>query len=218
MATSVIIRGSWGDQIAAQVIYTTMFDDTGTPNIVEIEGVVTSGAGRVLDATAAEWDTDNLAGDSWNSNNVAVGPFTIDAPLFMTLGPPAPNTDLESSCVTHLHVNLPNQALDFKVNFRETPGFVTDDPDTCFVEEGATYPTVQLGFTFGWIDSDFNAPHGRDRDAGVDARFAGVFLINNGAAFGVRTFQIDLEDDPPTPSEGGNRKRRYYRRKRRFYQ
>jgi len=84
-------------------------------------------------------------------------------------------------------------AWDKGFNFRTTSGFVTDGANTTYVLEGDAYPTVRNGVTFGWTYStcitDLGGG-GRDRDAGIDARLAGMnFIANRDERC---TFKVDL--------------------------
>ncbi len=77
-------------------------------------------------------------------------------------------------------------------DFRATSGFVTDPPNTTYVLDTDLYPTTRNSTTFGWING--NDPGtlgggGRDRDAGVDPRIAGMNFVGN--QIGTGTFRVD---------------------------
>lgn len=90
-------------------------------------------------------------------------------------------------------------ALPQGVNFRETSGFVTDGADehpsvatAGNVVSSDTYPTTSAqGNDVGWEGVDGSSDHGtRDRNSGVDARFAGMHFM--GSSAGNDDFRIDL--------------------------
>src|SRR5271165_6623305 len=71
-------------------------------------------------------------------------------------------------------------------DFRSTQNFVTDPPGSTYVLNTTLYPTTVSGVTFGWL----KAPSGgRDRNAGLDPRLAGINFSNNGSP---ATFYVDL--------------------------
>ena len=74
------------------------------------------------------------------------------------------------------------------INFRATSGFVTDGAnETYCLGDSDAYPITRGGVTFGW-DGSYDL--GRDRDAAIDRRLAGVNQKNNN---GVKaTFRLDL--------------------------
>lgn len=80
------------------------------------------------------------------------------------------------------------------IALRETAGFVTDGAsDTYYIADsgGITrdqYPTVRGGITFGDDDGHFTGLHGRDRNAGIDVRLAGM-AFPSGASM---HFRIDV--------------------------
>lgn len=79
------------------------------------------------------------------------------------------------------------------INFRSTSGFVTDDAGQtyCITDAGGLgelYPINRGGLTFGWLSSG-PYPEGRNRDSGIDPRFAGIHFVG---APTQRTFQLDL--------------------------
>ena len=83
---------------------------------------------------------------------------------------------------------LGNAAGPWCFNFRATSGFVTDGPN-CSPQLGEAYPTIYSnGGTAGW-DSSF-AANMRDRNAGLDARLAGIAFSANVDA--TKIFTIDL--------------------------
>jgi len=85
-------------------------------------------------------------------------------------------------------------SYDIGFNFRASDTYVTDPANTTY-SIGEAYPTTRamvtsgLSVTFGW-DVDWTSG-GRDRDSGIDARLAGMIVVNS-AATSERTFQIDL--------------------------
>ena len=85
-------------------------------------------------------------------------------------------------------------SYDIGFNFRASDTYVTDPANTTY-SIGEAYPTTRsmvtsgLSVTFGW-DVDWTSG-GRDRDNGIDARLAGMVVVNS-AAVSERTFQIDL--------------------------
>ncbi len=77
--------------------------------------------------------------------------------------------------------------MSYGFNFRATSGFVTDNAGETY-SLGVTYPETRNGITFGW-DTDITG-QARDRNSGVDRRFAG---LNQQANSGVTVvFRIDL--------------------------
>ena len=71
-------------------------------------------------------------------------------------------------------------------DFRNTTGFVTDPSGATYVLPTTAYPTTVNGVTFGWTK---NSAQGRDRNATLDPRLAGVNFANNGSP---ATFYVDL--------------------------
>src|SRR5271157_6482568 len=72
-------------------------------------------------------------------------------------------------------------------DFRHTAGFVTDPPGDTYVLSTTAYPTKGGGTTYGWAKTSL--VQGRDRNAGLDPRLAGINFVNNGAP---ATFNVDL--------------------------
>lgn len=69
---------------------------------------------------------------------------------------------------------------DIGLNLRGTSPYVTDPANTTyFIPSGDVYPVTRGGFTFGTTAQGSNAQD-RDRNAGIDARLAGVSY--NGSA------------------------------------
>jgi len=64
---------------------------------------------------------------------------------------------------------------DIGINFRNSAGFVTDGTNETYCLSTDSYPTSRGGGTFGW---DTGAEDDRDRDSGVDRRFAGINFSN----------------------------------------
>ena len=72
-------------------------------------------------------------------------------------------------------------------DFRNTATFVTDPSGDTYVLSTTLYPTNSNGVTYGWVKT---APvQGRDRNAKLDPRLAGINFVNNGAP---GTFYVDL--------------------------
>jgi hypothetical protein len=72
-------------------------------------------------------------------------------------------------------------------DFRNTANFVTDPPGATYVLPSTAYPTTFNGITYGWVKT---APvQGRDRNASLDPRLAGINLVTNGSP---GTFYVDL--------------------------
>lgn len=84
--------------------------------------------------------------------------------------------------------------IDYQFNFRQTSGYVTDVAGQTYVL-GEAYPTTRDDITFGWDVNIGNSPWDglRDRNAGVDPRFAGVNQrsTNDGDQI---TFRADLKE------------------------
>ncbi len=79
------------------------------------------------------------------------------------------------------------QAFQQGFDFRNTSTFVTDPSGDTYVLPTTTYPTKFNGVTYGWVKT---APvRGRDRNAKLDPRLAGINFVNNGAP---GTFYVDL--------------------------
>lgn len=75
--------------------------------------------------------------------------------------------------------------MDKGFNFRATSGFVTDVAPSTYVLATDVYPTTRNGVTFGWS----NTISSRDRNAGIDARLAGICRADLGS---IETFRVDL--------------------------
>ena len=72
-------------------------------------------------------------------------------------------------------------------DFRNTANFVTDPSGDTYVLPSTTYPTKGSGVTYGWTNKLL--VQGRDRNAKLDPRLAGVNLITNGSP---ATFYVDV--------------------------
>src|SRR5271165_3690909 len=72
-------------------------------------------------------------------------------------------------------------------DFRNTASFVTDPPGDTYVLSTTTYPTTVNGVTFGWVKT--SPVQGRDRNAKLDPRLAGINFVSNGSP---ATFYVDL--------------------------
>src|SRR5271165_6677610 len=72
-------------------------------------------------------------------------------------------------------------------DFRSTAGYVTDPSGNSHVLATTAYPTKSNGVTFGWAKT--SPVTGRDRNASLDPRLAGVNFANNGSP---ATFYVDL--------------------------
>jgi len=72
-------------------------------------------------------------------------------------------------------------------DFRNTQSLVTDPPGSTFVLATTAYRTTVGGITFGWANTYF--VQGRDRNAKLDPRLAGINLVANGSP---ATFYVDL--------------------------
>lgn len=97
------------------------------------------------------------------------------------------------------------------INFRDSGGFVTDGANETYCTDADTFPTTRGGADFGWGSALSDG--GRDRDSGVDRRFAGMnYTANTSQA----TFTLTL---PSAGSytvcvalgdEGGDHVNQYY--------
>ena len=72
-------------------------------------------------------------------------------------------------------------------DFRNTSLFVTDPPGDTYVGPNTKYPTTVNGVTFGWVNTSLVG--GRDRNAKLDPRLAGINYAYNGSP---ATFYVDL--------------------------
>ncbi len=72
-------------------------------------------------------------------------------------------------------------------DFRNTQSFVSDPAGSTYVLATTAYPTHGNGITYGWVNTSL--VQGRDRNATLDPRLAGVNLITNGSP---ATFYVDL--------------------------
>ena len=72
-------------------------------------------------------------------------------------------------------------------DFRNSAGFVSDPSGDTYVLPTMAYPTSSNGVTFGWVNTLL--VQGRDRNAQLDPRLAGVNFAANGAP---ATFYVDL--------------------------
>src|SRR5208283_506460 len=72
-------------------------------------------------------------------------------------------------------------------DFRNTKGFVADPSGDTYVLPSTLYPTSFNGTTYGWVKT---APvQGRDRNASLDPRLAGINFVTNGSP---GTFYVDV--------------------------
>jgi hypothetical protein len=69
-------------------------------------------------------------------------------------------------------------------DFRDQLGFVTDPTDGTGALALESYPVTRNGVTFGW---DFGSISTADRNAGIDARLAGINYST-----GIANFRVDL--------------------------
>jgi len=72
-------------------------------------------------------------------------------------------------------------------DFRNTAGFVSDPPGDTYVLSTTAYPTSFNGTNFGW--ANVSRVQGRDRNALLDPRLAGINFAADGAP---ATFYVDL--------------------------
>ena len=72
-------------------------------------------------------------------------------------------------------------------DFRNTADFVTDPPGDTYVLATTAYPTQGNGVTYGWVKTSL--VQGRDRNAKLDPRLAGINFATNGSP---ATFYVDL--------------------------
>src|SRR5271165_2886814 len=72
-------------------------------------------------------------------------------------------------------------------DFRNTKGFVTDPSGDTYVLPSTLYPTSFNGTTYGWVKT--TPVQGRDRNASLDPRLAGINFVTNGSP---GTFYVDL--------------------------
>ena len=72
-------------------------------------------------------------------------------------------------------------------DFRNSQNFVTDPAGDTYVLPSTVYPTTFNGTTFGWVKTSL--VQGRDRNASLDPRLAGMNFVNNGSP---ATFNVDL--------------------------
>ncbi len=72
-------------------------------------------------------------------------------------------------------------------DFRNTSTFVTDPSGDAYVLSTTAYPTKGNGVTYGWLKTSLVT--GRDRNAALDPRLAGINYVDNGAP---ATFYVDL--------------------------
>ena len=72
-------------------------------------------------------------------------------------------------------------------DFRNTPTFVTDPSGDTYVLSTTAYPTKGNGVTYGWLKTSLVT--GRDRNAALDPRLAGINFVDNGSP---ATFYVDL--------------------------
>src|SRR5271166_3852144 len=72
-------------------------------------------------------------------------------------------------------------------DFRNTAAYVTDPPGDTDVLATTAYPTKGNGVTYGWVKTSL--VQGRDRNAKLDPRLAGINFVTNGSP---ATFYVDL--------------------------
>jgi hypothetical protein len=72
-------------------------------------------------------------------------------------------------------------------DFRNTATFVTDPPGATYVLPSTSYPSTFNGVKFGWVKTSL--VQGRDRNALLDPRLAGINFASNGSP---ATFYVDL--------------------------
>ena len=94
-----------------------------------------------------------------------------------------------ASSKTHCHADgdCRRGAASFGFDFRNTSSFVTDPPGDTYVLATTAYPTKGNGLTYGWVNTSL--VQGRDRNAKLDPRLAGINFANNGSP---ATFYVDL--------------------------
>src|SRR5271167_2421798 len=71
------------------------------------------------------------------------------------------------------------QSFQAGFDFRNTSTFVTDPTGDTYVLPTTAYPTTSNGVTYGWADTSLVG--GRDRNASLDPRLAGINFANNGS-------------------------------------
>ena len=72
-------------------------------------------------------------------------------------------------------------------DFRNTASYVTDPAGDTYVLSTTAYPTKGSGVTYGWVKTSLVT--GRDRNAKLDPRLAGINYATNGSP---ATFYVDL--------------------------
>jgi len=92
----------------------------------------------------------------------------------------------QNTVVTLQVISLSGWQQEF--DFRNTPGYVNDLSGNNYVLPTTGYPTrSNSGYSFGWVKTSL--VQGRDRNASLDPRLAGINYINNGST---ATFYADL--------------------------
>ena len=134
---------------------------------------------------------------------VSFNPQTIPAPgsgsstMTITVGSSTPTGTypitvtgngggIQQSTTVTLTVTVGGQQS-FGFDFRSTATFVTDPTGDTYVLPTTAYPTVVNGVTFGWVKTSLVG--GRDRNAQLDPRLAGLNYATNGSP---ATFYVDL--------------------------
>src|SRR5271167_3216137 len=133
---------------------------------------------------------------SFNPNPIPA-PSSGSSTMTITVGASTPNGSypititgngggIQQNTTVTLTVTAPSgwqQGFDF----RNTSSFVTDPPGDTYVLASTAYPTKGNGVTYGWVNT--RLVQGRDRNAKLDPRLAGVNLVTNGSP---ATFYVDL--------------------------
>src|SRR5208337_1972246 len=112
-----------------------------------------------------------------------VGTSLLSAPGTFAISPSVIATQEQS--VTFNLTASPDGGWQQGFDFRNTSSFVTDPAGDTYVLPTTIYPTKSNGVTFGWAK---NSAQGRDRNAKLDPRLAGVNFVNNGSP---ATFYVD---------------------------
>src|SRR5271165_2497256 len=114
-----------------------------------------------------------------------VGTSLLSAPGTFAISPSVIATQEQS--VTFNLTASPDGGWQQGFDFRNTSTFVTDPSGDTYVLPTTAYPTKSNGTTFGWVKTSL--VYGRDRNAQLDPRLAGINYATNGSP---ATFYVDL--------------------------
>jgi uncharacterized membrane protein len=148
---------------------------------------VTLSASGLPAATTATFNPSTIASPGSGNSTMT---FTVGAstpPGTYPIAVTAAGGGLAPTTTITLTVTTQSSGWQQGFNFRATPGYVNDPPNTTHVMATTSYPTTVNGATFGWMNTALVLA--RDRSRSVDARLAGINAVANGSP---ATFTVNL--------------------------